>query len=148
MSSNGWKMLAVVVLLATAAVVASRQLKDAPTAEPQTQWLYDIETGELFGGPTLTPEPILAPSGSEAVAAVVYSCGDCSDPTQRTILHLQKLQHNAEQPEPEYVAEPTQPPKWVSIGSSQGLAVTSEKFTALRKQCGSQPLKRCRPDTP
>jgi len=60
-----------------------------PEAQPQ-RYYYDLQTNALFADSVLKLPPISTPSGSTAVAAVVYSCASCATADSRSVLLLEK----------------------------------------------------------
>jgi len=60
-------------------------------------YFYDVATGDLFADSNAYLPPHVAPSGNEAVLAIVYACGDCDDDELRSIARLIKYTDDAKQ---------------------------------------------------
>ncbi len=61
---------------------------------PQSNYFYDLGTGELFTQPVAALPPVTAPSGGEGVRAFVFTCGECT-PSQLVVGYLQRLNEKA-----------------------------------------------------
>ena len=84
-----WVNAALLVIIAAVLVITHA----VGSAEPPVTlaWWYDMGTGELYGASGQGLPPEVAPSGAEAVKAVVYAEKDCADPTDRFIVYLWKF---------------------------------------------------------
>ncbi len=99
---------------------------------PVEFYFYDIETGELFAGPSNVSGPIDAPSGEgNGYKAYVFTCGDCNDETQRKVYWIEKPMSFEEDEEPPdegevyfWVRTPDMPKDdWVRSDSPRGEAI-------------------------
>lgn len=88
-ANNLKPVIAVVAIIVLAVswmwILGSKQDSTAPQ-----RYFYDIEAEEMFVADTAIMPPITAPSGGEAVVALVYACGNCSDENGRFIAFFEK----------------------------------------------------------
>lgn len=62
-----------------------------PIINPAQSWWYDMDEKKLYGAPGQPFPPEVAPSGGEAVKAIIYYEKDCADPNDRQIVFLYKF---------------------------------------------------------
>ncbi len=151
--NNPWSvgLVALIVL----AVAVFRILGMMAPPHGVNAWYYDLGTGELFAATADAVPPIDAPSGSGGVRAIVVSCGQCSDASEREIAYLEKWSREdrdylmapddaGERAEPvPLVAVPGEDMAWVAMESPQGRAVVASA-NAFYQQCPDN-YRRCRP---
>jgi hypothetical protein len=144
-----------VVAMAILAVAAIRILGMMGPPDVTRAWYYDLGTGELYAAAADAVPPIEAPSGGDGVRAIVVSCDQCSDASQRQIVYLEKWSQedraylmapddagDRAEPAP-LVATPGQAVQWVDMESPQGRAIVAAA-NAVYQQC-PETYRRCRP---
>lgn len=125
-------------------------------------YFYDLSTHELFAEENTHFSPFAAPSGGQAVRALVFSCGDCAVEADRHIGHLQRFTDDALSQLHDaggnvtsellvemsdtglLVALPPESngePQWIAIDQPQAVDIMERHLTA----CGETPLTVCSP---
>lgn len=95
-------IVAVVILVLSLGFIIMNSNKKGPRRVVELYY-YDMNTGELFVGPSDQYAPIDAPSGPTAdgqpagVRAYVFSCGDCSDKSSHYIGYLERYSPEAKE---------------------------------------------------
>ncbi len=89
--------VAVVLLLVGVGLIVLRGGGPSQTsggAAPSNLYYYDLQSGELFAGPTDAIGTIEAPSGGDGVRAFVYTCGECTQ-DELVVGYIQRLNDKA-----------------------------------------------------
>ena len=71
-------IIAVLVLISALVYMVSSST-GSKSKTPTHRWYYDVDAGKLFTDTVDNIGPFEAPSGGEAVEAIIYGCGDCDD---------------------------------------------------------------------
>jgi len=125
-------------------------------------YFYDLSDQTLFADDNAYISPFTTPSGSEAVRAVVYACGDCSVETDRRVAYLSRYTEDARRRlekagnnvtaqlmddvslHGRQVALPAKSgdgPQWIDMSQPAAMRIV-EYF---RSTCGTAPATECSP---
>ncbi len=164
-----------IAMMLTALAIIFTTMKPAESPSDVPVYFYDLNTGKTFVARSDRVPPIEAPSDFEfggdlsGVRAHVYSCGRCTDDSERFVgwletytleakFQIQSTRQRKESEEdepPVVVAEDdyemieqghlirsVDSEEWVTIDSEEGIAV----MEAVDERCGLQAMEMCYPD--
>jgi hypothetical protein len=156
-------IMAVVILILSLGFIIIQARPRSYTPRIVDVYYYDLGTGQTYLAKSNEIPPIPAPSGKLGVRAHVFSCGDCSNPSDHFIGWLEMYTREAKEqltnPQP---PDPNGPPaydvwerghlvrapdvdKWVPANGEEGFKI----MEAMQTKCGSGGQPRpCFPNEP
>ena len=138
--------MSLIVLCAAAGSIAMQLTPDRP--RQVDAYYYDLNTQELFVAPMRSGSPIKAPSdtgGEESgVLAFVFACGDCTNPANRFIGMLQRVETGVLAEAPDIGVPMIRRPddeQWFEESSNEA----AELFNDITERCPNGDFTNCLP---